>query len=627
MGIEEDVSRHLKARARRIEAEAGSPIRLDQRRSRRGWVAAAIAAAVVLVVGVVGILVGSRGSGELEEAAPAASAASAATTTSAMATTTASEAVATVAGAPDGPPLELSRVDVSLPVSWIQDVVGRDGVIYATGGVFSEDVAENRTELWSSTDGVDWTRVGTITEGSTHVSALAAGPAGFVAVGTRWEEPDPAEQTFFGPAPSSEALVWTSSDGRTWTEDVLPATPFEDSMLPISIYTGWAAIGDGGAVVLGSVEPNIEQLVFASLPEDILAVLEESGGYGFGMGGSPFEFTVDGPGGTTLWRGGPEELGWDAETTAAVEMMFSGTDGGPRTILWHSGDLVNWTRFESHPFESNTYVHEVASLADGNMLAVGGGEAGPSAWTSADGITWTRFESGLDINSVHVWGDRTLALAFLGNEMAIVELTGDEWAAISPEDPFGGPETWHIQSLSAGDGGLAAVAMGYNESEMMGPPPVTVTGDNGRTVTMDEMEGFITVQDGDEVLLELPMWETSQENPIVDVEAATLTYTDPDTGDPLVTIGITDLEDAQQAAYAEMDGGPMNERTAVLSSPDGATWSVTYLDDQFDQPGFVQQVIVVGGRVVLLRQPFDESMMTESEPPEPPPLEVWIADL
>lgn len=627
MGIEEDVSRHLKSRAKRIDPGAGSPIRLAQRPSRRGWVAAAIAAVVVLVIGVVGILVGSRGSGEPEERAPAASAASAATTTtSATATTAASEPVPTVAPVADGPPLEFSRVDTSLPVSWIQEVIHRDGVVYAVGGVFSENSADNRTELWSSPDGVDWSRLSTITEGPTHVSALASGPGGFVAVGTRWEEPDPDERSFFGPAPSSEALVWTSPDGRIWTEQALP-TPFENSILPVSIYSGWAAMGDTGAVVLGSVEPNIEQLVFASLPEDVLAVLEESGGYGFSMGGSPFQFTVDGPGGTTLWRGGPEDLGWDAETTAAVESMFSGTGGESRTILWHSADLVNWTRLESHPFESNTYIHELASLSDGNMLAVGGGEAGPSAWTSADGLTWDQIDSGLDINSVDIWGDRTLALAFLGNDMAIVELTDDGWVATSPEDPFGGPETWHIQSLSAGDGGVAAVAMGYNEAEMMGPAPATVTGDNGRTVTMDEMEGFITVRDGDEVLLELAMWETSVENPVVDVEAGTLTYLDPDTGDPLVTIGITDLEDAQQAAYAQADGGPMKERTAVLSSPDGETWSITYLDDQFDQPGFVQQVILVGGRVVLLRQPIDESAITEPEPVEPLPLEVWVADL
>jgi serine/threonine protein kinase len=99
------------------------------------------------------------------------------------------------------------------------------GTVAGPGGAYSRDV-------WWSPDLVTWTKARDVNEtgGSNRVLAVAASPSGFVSAGARENLP----------------VVWTSSDGRTWTAVSTP--------LPAGASAGviqQVALNGGHAVALG----------------------------------------------------------------------------------------------------------------------------------------------------------------------------------------------------------------------------------------------------------------------------------------------------------------------------------------------------------------------------------------
>jgi hypothetical protein len=90
--------------------------------------------------------------------------------------------------------------------------------------------------VWRSTDGQRWTRVTDPALGAGQIASVAAGGPGYVAVG--------ADLT------SNAALVWLSTDGRSW--DLVPA---QDSLvyhgLGITMADVVAAPGSAGLVAVG----------------------------------------------------------------------------------------------------------------------------------------------------------------------------------------------------------------------------------------------------------------------------------------------------------------------------------------------------------------------------------------
>ena len=641
MSIEDELSEHLEARGRRIEADSDSVIRMEEyRQTSRPWIAAASAAALVAVVGLIAVFVTGSGNDDVIADRPVAASDTeqGAAETSAAASDAAEQTAPAVASPSDigdveratssldGTPLTFANTGATVPMTWIQQTIVRGGVTYAVGASFGGGDAVT-TQLWSTTDGISWDLVGTVASGSNlHVSSVAFGDGGFVAVGTEWQEIDDAASQFYGPG-AAETVVWTSPDGAEWTEQRL-ATALEVGPLPITVFPSSIGVVSGGAVIIGMAEANIEALVFENLPEDVLAIVGDSGRYGFGYGGVPFEFTVDGPAGSVLWSGGPEDLGWDAETTAAVEQMMSSAGGTAGAVVWHSSDLETWAEVEN-PFGDQVHVQQVLSHND-TLFALGGGPGGSTMWTSTDGLAWTSLDVNLDVDQIVAAHGRIVGNTYLGNEAALVEWVDGAWVAVSPVGALPAPEMWHLQWTTVGPAEIAAVANGYVESEMFaGPPLVTVQADNGLTITNDEMEGTWTVSDGDDVLLEVSMWDQSgAENPVADIETNTLSFLEPSTNEVIATVSFDALDIAQEAAYAQLDG-PSGERTALLLSPDGATWSLTDLDSALDGAGHVAHLGIFGKRVVVLRQPFDDQPLTDEEAAvyRAPPLEVWVADI
>jgi hypothetical protein len=208
-------------------------------------------------------------------------------------------------------------------------------------------------------DGV-WTAVSlTGDAGSVELKAVAAGAAGFVAVGHVRSSGD---GVIVGTA------VFVSSDGGSWSR--APDQPSLRGRAMVDVVARgneWIAVGSqtGPSVFLG--------FETWSSPDGVTWTLVDS-------------MPDTGPvGGVTAYTGGL--IAWGSDCLDVC--------GPPeRAAIWTSDDGASWRRVAPQPSLAGGHVNAVLPLASG-ALAIGStydaeGEGLGTAWRSADGAAWSR---------------------------------------------------------------------------------------------------------------------------------------------------------------------------------------------------------------------------------------------
>jgi hypothetical protein len=301
--------------------------------------------------------------------------------------------------------------------------------------------------VWTSEDGIVWSRVPHDEEifGGAAMSDVTLGGPGLVAVG--WS---PSGDTAVWDG-ASDAAVWTSVDGLTWSrvhDDSFSASSFTD---PVRAYNAMnsVVVGGPGLVAVGkeggaaaAVWTSVDGLTWTRVPHD-REIFGSPTALGFGMN----SVTAGGPGlvavgawaeepvnpakvwtsvdGLTWTRVPDDEAGFDGgapwSVTAGGPGLVAVGEDGTAAAVWTSVDGFEWVQvpddeaifsatygsasapdsgvYQSPPAGAGLAMSEVIAVGHG-LVAVGGptynyrgpsdGDLGAAVWTSPDGITWSR---------------------------------------------------------------------------------------------------------------------------------------------------------------------------------------------------------------------------------------------
>ena len=344
--------------------------------------------------------------------------------------------------------------------------------------------------IWSSPDGVSWTRAPEshfVRPGNQGATAVAAGPEGFVAVGAD-----------FTPG-AGEVLAWRSPDGASWEP-----VPIQGGGPPRSVSVG----GPGFVAVgwLGSVWTSPDGAGWTEIEYDPQAF----GSILAGFGAVVLEGVAVAPGG---WL---SAVGWDALDPGGIDPAAGGERVG---AAWHSADGLNWTRVAHDPAvfgEESGYVQINGVTPGGPGLVAVGAEADfaphgflfnntafwePSTleaeellaeeglrgavWTSADGLAWRRVPSGqlpaqgegnTQLLSVAVGGPGLVAVGFTKTGAALEPVVwtsedGETWSRAT-ELEAAAQERGGQLMLAVAARGPGLVAVGADGSERNFTPAI-----------------------------------------------------------------------------------------------------------------------------------------------------------
>jgi hypothetical protein len=312
-------------------------------------------------------------------------------------------------------------------------------------------IPDRRTVLWFSADGTGWERLpdqaglATARIASSEGNPLSAGRGGFAAVGERTD------------AGTSVSAVWTSRDGRTWTE----ATALQDT--------------------------NVGRVLV--LPAGFLALFGccvGSGSVQFSTGGSAWREVSGDPGSPFVMSGGGEVV------TALLGSTLITLRSGPRGVVEsYSGDVAGLADGGPIAWQHDASADAAFTGAGVSAIAAGAGTVvvlgfdratlDPISWTSQDGRTWVR--TALDATT---FGGGVPGLAAAGESAS-----GATFAAIGYRSNTAGEV--RSQVWRSDDGAVWSAA----DSDVLGVPQVAAPGPCPPTVPT-RVEDYL--------LLAPPLW-------------------------------------------------------------------------------------------------------------------------
>ncbi len=228
--------------------------------------------------------------------------------------------------------------------------------------------------VWTSPDGITWSRVPHDDavlggEGDQSMNSVTVGGPGLVAVGSE------------GPLSNSNAAVWTSPDGVTWSrvphDNAVFGSEGDQSMNSVTVGgPGLVAVGSvgSGGDSDAAVWTSTDGITWSRVPDDEAAVL------GGRLSQLMLDVTVGGPG--------------------LVVVGSEGSFSNSEAAVWTSPDGVTWSRVpHDDAVFGGRFSQAMVSVTVGGPGLVAVGWDGPFSelrlrravvWTSPDGITWSR---------------------------------------------------------------------------------------------------------------------------------------------------------------------------------------------------------------------------------------------
>lgn len=240
---------------------------------------------------------------------------------------------------------------------------------WVAGGVeFNENVGQDGV-VWTSPDGLNWSRA-TLPDAGLEIMGLVAGGPGFVAVGS-------SESVEGDVMPGLHSGIWTSVDGTIWTR--VPDAPMFANSTISAVVTG----GPGLVAVGTTVAPPNVNGVFAP------AIWTSADGLTWAKEATPTDPTpwtmVEG----TLQGRIISNIVATPEGFVAVGMEFGLTSKVlQRAVVWTSRDGRSWARVAHDPvFDGGEdpgfrFGMRAVYLIGNRLTATGETPGGPTVWVS-----------------------------------------------------------------------------------------------------------------------------------------------------------------------------------------------------------------------------------------------------
>lgn len=486
-----------------------------------------------------------------------------------------SEGPTAVPVAGSGPSLDLTEADVD---GGLGGEIAWTGDRYITFR-FDHKRADLPADLLSSTDGNDWTLVSSLPEPG--APAIVAADGEHIAVYTVSD----------GRADSAPSVVLTSGDGgRTWSSLETPTKPatvatkyVKESFSPTSLAMRGETI-----VLSGAAFPNFD-IPALLVDQGIAASYEDAAELfpSYTIGSDSISISVDGSEFTLTY----EELGLTPEQARS----FDGPDDG--VVFRSSGEA-----FEEIPALAGEFVRVVATDT-GFLAAIAGPES--EVLISADAVSWSPLDSPL-VGSGDIYGSGSSIVFVPHGGPAVGQLShdgGTTWSEVEfPERPI---------QVTIGDAGIVIVTDssevdGFGDEFDSGEPVVER---DGFRVTFGET---VVVEDAvtGEVIVGFDEQQSSADEPpegVIVGANGDLTFLDPESGEPLVTITSEDLrfDSVDGSSEATVEVGPSPPMN-VFFSADGTSWVSLDLEKGLGISGFPQFAVGDDEVVGVLAPWFDE---------------------
>ncbi len=495
----------------------------------------------------------------------------------------------------------------------------------AGSGIFTADV-------------LAWERVPIgVTEGD--LTAVAYGPAGFVAVGQEWSgagrsiamvsedgvfwEPSPGptegpnswvhqvtaagdryiavgnrfDEVRGGDAP----LISVSTDGTTWTTIPLPVEnqmEFAGQLVTLHTWIQSVAASEDRVIVMANqnAEFDFEPLLQEALGDEF--------NFDQGWGWSDQGIEVWSDEGNLQQRIPWEETGLDP---GLVQMMNRG-----RPQLFSSTDLETWESIPFEGFGSNQWVSNMAVVGD-SFVAVVYGDFGSELWTSANGSDWTLgagFDPGVSINDMAAFGDQVIAIGTDVDGASTAWVTSDleEWEAV----PLPFQNGW-LQRIQVSSTGIAV--LGEEQARPQGPVEIVV---DDLTVQITDRGGYTVLDaEGDEIA-RIPGRDVRHND-------MTIELYDPETDELLVVLDQREVDQQWELIWRqfEVERGNAGPNYVLLLSEDGKRWTSHSIADSIGG-GFYPNAIAIGPDSVVMTGHQDQTFLGDVFGGGGSGLAVWV---
>jgi len=478
-------------------------------------------------------------------------------------TTTTTTTVEDVEAPIDTENFTLSQIATGDPLDWelsmaIDDdhpvgLLDHEGAIYlfATDGLDLQMFNGSGLRAWRSSDGVSWDPLGQVIPAEHQITGVFSTGQGLVAL-----EPGEIGEGF---------TVWRSNDGATWTSEAVASDVGDADHL---FYPQTAGGTEETLVVAGNPHGQAFDLVTRKLEERFPDVDPDIYHMTWQIQEDTIEVSLRVFAGLLLADVDLAELDLEDEERRLVEAMVRNETR--ESTLWTMTD-TGWHQSEIPEFD---LIQRIASTPGEDVIASGFGSQGAAAWTSRDGVHWETIEEPFPPPlQVDHWGETMVSTTYLGGEAAVITYSPEgDWANMGLDDYFPTHVQWNMGALGAGPNAVAAVVNGWGGRRPADPPaePPTITR-GGASLTLDfQMNQYVVELGGS-----THEWRMGEETPAgieTDLDAGTVLFHDPDSGDFLASFDIDEIHRAFVSYHSEETQGP--DHSAVVLTTDGDDWTI-----------------------------------------------------